>query len=96
MNLKRLIANGALGGGAQSIVSSSSLLNELMFALKWNGTSFINAVTGTAMVNHGSVTNGGPIATNGDSGAEVVASSSKYLSTPSTASLAVVKAKVAM
>ena len=68
-------------------VTISTLLSNLVFSLKWDGSQFINAITGLALINHGSVTNGEPIVANSGRSGEFIIADVDYLTTPDTVDL---------
>lgn len=65
----------------------STLLNNLVFSLKWDGSQFINVVTGLAMVDHASVAVGNPVVPWSEPAPVFVTANNKYLSTPDTPAL---------
>lgn len=85
-NHKLLMMVAASASGA---AIPSPLLTDLVFSLKWDGSQFINAVTGLAMVDHGSVAKADPVVSGAADAGAFVAASSKYLSTPDTAALSI-------
>jgi len=68
-------------------VTISTLLSNLVLSLKWDGSKFINAVTGLEMVNTNSVAAGTPVFTNSATPGVFVTAQSKALSTPDTPDL---------